>query len=133
MIGHKGLPLANSLFGLLLWVGLGLWLVPLYGAYGMALAVSAAVVATALLAVAELAISDRLSPFTSGFWRSALAAGLFVAALWLAGDVLNAFGQPARAIALLILFWPLLWLALRFGLEPSDKAALGKLAVRLRL
>ena len=133
MIGHKGLPLANSLFGLVLWLGLGLWLVPQYGAYGMALAVSAAVVATALLAVAELAVSDRLSPFTSGFWKSALAAGLFVAALWLAGDVLNAFGQPMRAVTLLLLFWPLLWVALRFGLESSDKAALGKLAVRLRL
>ena len=133
MIGHQGLPLANSLFGLLLWIGLGLWLVPLYGAYGMALAVSAAVVATALLAVAELAVSDRLSPFTSGFWKSAMAAGLFVTALWLVGNALNAFGQPARAVALLIAFWPLLWLALRFGLEPSDKAALGKLAVKLRL
>ena len=99
----------------------------------MALAVSAAVVATALLAVAELAVSDRLSPFTSGFWKSALAAGLFVAALWLAGDVLNAFGKPVRAVALLVLFWPLLWVALRLGLEASDKAALGKLAVKLRL
>ena len=99
----------------------------------MALAVSAAVVATALLAVGELAVSDRLSPFTSGFWKSALAASLFVAALWVAGDVFSEFGKPARAIALLILFWPLLWVALRFGLEPSDKAALGKLAVKLRL
>jgi hypothetical protein len=99
----------------------------------MALAVSVAVVATALLAVAELAISDRLSPFTSGFWKSALAAGLFVGALWVSGDVLNVFGQPVRAVALLILFWPMLWLALRFGLETSDKTALGKLAVKLRL
>ncbi len=133
MIGHPGLPLANSLIGLVLWIGLGLWLVPIYGAYGMALAVSAAVVATALLAVGELAVSDRLSPFTSGFWKSALAASLFVAALWVAGDVFSEFGKPARAIALLILFWPLLWVAVRFGLEPSDKAALGKLAVKLRL
>ena len=133
MIGHQGLPLANSLIGLVLWIGLGLWLVPIYGAYGMALAVSAAVVATALLAVGELAVSDRLSPFTSGFWKSALAASLFVAALWVAGDVFSEFGKPARAIALLILFWPLLWVAVRFGLEPSDKAALGKLAVKLRL
>jgi O-antigen/teichoic acid export membrane protein len=133
MIGHKGLPLVNSVIGMLLWFGLGLWLVPTYGAYGMALAVSAAVIATALLAVAELAISDRLSPFTSGFWKSALAAGLSVSALWAMGAALNALGQPIRAIALLIVFWPILWLALRLGLESSDKAALGKLAVRLRL
>lgn len=133
MIGHKGLPLANSLIGLALWLGLGLWLVPELGAYGMALAVSAAVVVTAFLAVAELAYSDRLSPFTSGFWRAALAATLCIATLWCIGWALTPFGQPARALGLLILFWPLLWLGLKFGLEAEDKAALGKAAIKLRL
>jgi O-antigen/teichoic acid export membrane protein len=133
MIGHNGLPLFNSLTGLALWLGLGLWLVPQYGAYGMALAVSVAVVATALLAVAELAVSDRLSPFTEGFWRAAIAAAFCVAALWAIGGALAPFGQRIRALSLLLLFWPLLWLALRYGLEAADKAALGKLAVKLRL
>jgi O-antigen/teichoic acid export membrane protein len=133
MIGHKGLPLFNSLVGLVLWLGLGLWLVPQYGAYGMALAVSVAVVATALLAVAELVVSDRLSPFTSGFWRAAIAAAVCIAALWGAGELLAPFGQRIRALSLLVLFWPMLWLTLRFGLEAADKAALGKFAVRLRL
>jgi O-antigen/teichoic acid export membrane protein len=133
MIGHKGLPLINSLIGLALWLGLGLWLVPDFGAYGMALAVSAAVVITAFLAVAELVWSDRLSPFTSGFWKALLAAALCVAALWGIGLALSPLGQPMRATGLLILFWPLLWLALRYGLEPEDKIALGKAAVKLRL
>ncbi len=133
MIGHKGLPLANSLFGLALWLGLGLWLVPAMGAYGMALAVAVAVVATALLAVAELAWSDRLSPFTSGFWKAALTASVCIAALWSIGMMLTPYGQPIRAFGLLLLFWPLLWLGLKFGLELEDKAALGKAAVKLRL
>jgi O-antigen/teichoic acid export membrane protein len=133
MIGHKGLPLFNSLVGLVLWLGLGLWLVPQYGAYGMALAVSVAVVATALLAVAELVVSDRLSPFTSGFWRAAISAAICIAALWGAGELLAPFGQRIRALSLLVLFWPMLWLTLRFGLEAADKAALGKFAVRFRL
>ncbi len=133
MIGHRGLPLANSLIGMAIWLLLGLWLVPSMGAYGMALAVSAAVVATALLAVGELRLSDRLSPFTAGFWRAAAAAKLCIIALTLAALLLAPLAQPARAIGLLLLFWPLLWLALRFGLEDSDKAALGKAAVKLRL
>jgi hypothetical protein len=99
----------------------------------MALAVSVAVVVTALLAVAELAISDRLFPFTTGFWRAAIAAGLCVAALWVAGEMLSPLGQPVRALGLLALFWPSLWLSLRFGLDAADKAALGKAAIRLRL
>lgn len=133
MIGHKGLPLFNSLFGLALWIGLGLWLVPDLGAYGMALAVSVAVVATALLAVVELAVSDRLSPFTTGFFKAAIASSLCIAGLWAAGLMLAPLGAPVRAIGLLLLFWPLLWLALKYGLEAEDKAALGKAAVKLRL
>jgi hypothetical protein len=33
----------------------------------------------------------------------------------------------------LLLFWPLLWLGLVYGLADEDKAALGKLGNRLRL
>jgi hypothetical protein len=99
----------------------------------MALAVSAAVVATALLAVAELTVSDRLSPFTKGFWKAASASGLCITALWAAGIALAPLGAPVRATGLLLLFWPLLWMALRFGLEAEDKAALGKAAIKLRL
>jgi O-antigen/teichoic acid export membrane protein len=133
MIGHRGLPLVNSLVGLALWIGLGIWLAPEWGAYGMALAVSVAVVTTALLAVAELAVSDRISPFTTGFWRAAFASALCIMALWAVGEVLVQLGAAVRAIGLLLLFWPLLWLALKFGLEAEDKAALGKAAAKLRL
>jgi hypothetical protein len=38
-----------------------------------------------------------------------------------------------RALSLLVLFWPCLWLTLKFGLLPEDKHGLGKLAARLRL
>ena len=133
MIGHRGLPLVNSLLGLAIWLTLGLWLVPEQGAYGMALAVSIAVVVTALLAVWELGISDRLNPFGAGFWKAAMASGLCIAALWAAGMALMPLGNAMRAAILLLLFWPLLWLALKFGLETDDKAALGKTAAKLRL
>ncbi|MGB5076992.1 MAG: lipopolysaccharide biosynthesis protein [Sphingorhabdus sp.] len=133
MVGHRALPLINSIIGLLLWLVLALWLVPAYGALGMALAVSVAVVITAWIAVVELKVSDRLSPFGPGFWRAAFIGAATIAALWLAGEALAPLGARIRAIGLFALFWPLLWLGLRIGMEPQDKAALGKFGRRLRI
>ena len=133
MVGHRALPLVNSIIGLSIWLMLALWLVPSYGAVGMAISVSAAVVVTAWAAVAELRFSDRLSPFGRGFWRAAAAGLCVLAVLWLAGIALDVFGAPIRATGLFILFWPSLWLGLRYGLDEDDKAALGKFGKRLRL
>lgn len=133
MIGHRGLPLANSLAGLAIWLGLGIWLVPEMGATGMAIAVSAAVVLTALLAIVELYVADRVSPFGHGFLRALFAAAACIALLWGIGELLDPFGQRIRALTLFALFWPTLWLALKWGLLDEDKQGLGKLAVKLRL
>lgn len=133
MIGHRGLPLANSLAGLAIWLGLGIWLVPEMGATGMAIAVSAAVVLTALLAIVELYVADRVSPFGHGFLRALFAAAACIALLWGIGELLDPFGQRIRALTLFALFWPTLWLALKWGLLDEDKQGLGKLAVTLRL
>ena len=133
MVGHRLLPLLNSLIGLALWVVLAMWLVPAYGALGMAIAVSIAVVVTAWAAVAELRISDGLTPFGVGFWRAVVVGSLIIGVLWLAGEALASLGAPIRALGLLGLFWPLLWLGLRYGLDSTDTAALGKFGQRLRL
>lgn len=133
MIGHRGLPLANSLAGLAIWLGLGIWLVPEMGATGMAIAVSAAVVLTALLAIVELYVADRVSPFGHGFLRALFAAAACIALLWGIGELLDPFGQRIRALTLFALFWPTLWLALKWGLLDEDKQGLGKLAVKLQL
>ena len=133
MVSHRALPLLNSVIGLSLWLAIGLYLVPDYGATGMALAVSVAVVITAWVAVIELRLSDRLSPFGSGFWRAALAGTAIVFLLWVGGEVLASAGASARALGLFALFWPLLWLGLKLGLEPHDKLALGKAGLALRL
>ncbi len=99
----------------------------------MAIAVSAAVVLTALLAIAELYWADRVSPFGHGFFRALLAGAGCIALLWGVGELLAPFGQRIRALSLFALFWPCLWLALRWGLLPEDKQGLGGLAVKLRL
>lgn len=133
MVGHKALPLVNSIIGLSIWLMLALWLVPNYGAVGMAMSVSAAVLVTAWAAVAELRFGDRLIPFGRGFWRAGAASLCVLIMLWLAGVVLAGFGAPIRAAGLFVLFWPSLWLGLRYGLDEDDKAALGNFGKRLRL
>ena len=133
MVGHRALPLVNSIIGLSLWLGLGLYLVPAYGAVGMAIAVSVAVVVTAWAAVIELKVSDGISPFGLGFWRAVGLGAAILIMLWLAGEALAPFGETLRAIGLFALFWPMLWAGLKFGLERDDKEALGKLGRRLRL
>ena len=133
MIGHRGLPLINSLAGLAIWLVLGIWLVPDMGATGMAIAVSAAVVLTALLAIIELYWADRVAPFGHGFLRAAVAAAGCIALLWGVGELLALFGQRVRALSLFALFWPCLWLTLRLGMLPEDKQGLGKVAAKLRL
>jgi O-antigen/teichoic acid export membrane protein len=133
MTGHRILPLANSLAGLVIWLALGMWLVPQRGAEGMAMAVSAAVVLTAILAMVELYWVDRISPLGHGFWRALFSAAGCIALLWGLGELLSPFGQPVRALSLLVLFWPALWVTLRIGLLPEDKAGLGSFARKLRL
>jgi O-antigen/teichoic acid export membrane protein len=133
MTGHRGLPLLNSLAGLAIWLALGMWLVPDRGAEGMAIAVSAAVVLTAVLAIVQLYWRDRISPLGHGFWRAALAAAACVALLWGVGEILAPMGQRVRALSLLALFLPCIWVTLKLGLMPEDKQGLGKVARKLRL
>ncbi len=130
MAGHRGLPLLNSLVGALIWAGLAIWLVPRYGAAGMAIAAGTGVVAVAYAATLELKFSDGLSPFDRKLFRG-LGAGL-------AGVVLMALAAwfatgPARFAAVALLWALTSWCALRIGLTRSDREALGGLSRRLRL
>ncbi len=133
MTGHRLLPLVNSLAGLMLWAVIGWWLVPATGATGMAWAVSAGTVLIAWAATVELRLSDGLAAFDGAAGR---ALGVAVAAsglLWALGSALAPLGAAPRAIGLMLLFWPVLWLTLRLALPAADRAGLGKGARRLRL
>lgn len=131
MTGHRILPLVNSLIGLALWAGIGLWLVPAMGATGMAVAVSIGTVAIAWAATVELRLSDGLAAFDAAALKTLAAALIAVALLWGLGAL--PVPAPARALLLFAAFWPLTWGALRWGLPPEDRAALGRTGRRLRL
>lgn len=133
MLGHRALPLLNSL------IGVGIWAITAWamgsddGAEGMAIAVSLGAVAIALAAVIELKISDGLQPFDLPFLRGLIAGGAGFFLLILVGFMFAPLGAPVRAGALLLCFLPLCWLTLKIGLDPVDREALGGFARRTRL
>ena len=129
-IGHRLLPLLNSLLAAAIWATLAWLLVPTSGALGMAVAVAAATLASAYAATLELRISDRLSPFDGKLVRG-LAIGLAGVGLMAAAEA--ATGGPVRFVCVLLLWGGTSWLALRHGLAQADREALGGLSRRLRL
>ena len=130
MIGHRGLPLLNSLIAFLLWAALAFWLVPTMGAMGMAIAVSVAIVASTWAAAVELEISDRLSPFDRKLFQGLAIALVGIGAMAL---VWLYVGGPLRFASNLTLWAATSWLALRYGLTREDRLALGGLSRKLRL
>jgi O-antigen/teichoic acid export membrane protein len=133
MIGHRVLPLLNSALGLVVWVALSLWLVPGHGATGMAIAVGIATVLVAWAAALELRVSDGIAMLDAAAWRALALAVLGVAGLAAIGLALAPAGAQVRAFGLFLLFWPMLWLVLRFGLSEADRIALGGFARRIGL
>jgi O-antigen/teichoic acid export membrane protein len=130
MIGHRALPLLNSVIAIALWIALAAWLTPVYGALGMAIAIGAATIASTYAATIQLQISDGLTPFDRKLFQ-ALALALAGCALMALAE--QALHGPARFAACAALWAATSWLTLRYGLTRDDRLALGGLARRLRL
>ena len=130
MIGHRILPLVNSFIAIALWIGLALWLVPLYGPFGMAIAIGCATIASTYAATIELQLSDGLSPFDRKLVQALALALAGVALMALAERLLHG---PARFAACALIWAATSWLTLRYGLTREDRLALGGLSRRLRL
>jgi len=130
MIGHRALPLLNSAIAIALWAVLAAWLVPRDGAWGMAIAVSVAILVSTYAAAVELRISDRLSPFDRKLFQGLGIAlgGVALMALWS-----SQAGGPLRFAGNMMVWTATSWLALRYGLTREDRLALGGLSRRLRL
>ena len=76
-----------------------------------------------------------MAGFLASMWEVGLSAVLPVAVALILFFVSarGPLAAPIRATGLFLLFWPSLWLGLRYGLDEDDKAALGKFGKRLRL
>ncbi|MCH8202332.1 MAG: oligosaccharide flippase family protein [Proteobacteria bacterium] len=126
MMAGRLLPLFNGLAGLTTLFVLQYWLTPEYGAVGAAVAAAAGLNVTAILSLGESWIFFRLQPYRLSLLRplavssgAALIAGLVlpqIAKLGAAASVVA--GVVAVALSLLVL--------VRWGFEPRDVAALGR-------
>jgi O-antigen/teichoic acid export membrane protein len=130
MTGHRVLPLVNSLVGVASWAILSLWLVPRYGAPGMAAAVGFATVAIAYMATLELQLTERLSPFDRKLF---LGLGVALAGVGLMALAADATRGPVRFACVTSLWALASWSAVRLGLVRGDREALGAVARKLRL
>lgn len=133
VIGHRMLPLINSLVGLILLAPLIYWLTPLYGGLGMAIAVTIATNCVAYANLIQLHFTHDLNPFHAPFGIS-LIVGLLGGGAMFAVHETGLQLSPAAATIATIAATPLiLWLCLRFGLVHKDRTVLGKVGRRLRL
>lgn len=130
MTGHRGLPLLNSLAGILLWAAAAVLLVPRYGALGMAIAVALATIVIAYAAALELRLGEGISAVDGKLARG-LGIALFGVALMALAESMTS--GPARFAAVLALWATASWCTLRFGLMREDREALGGFARKLRL
>jgi O-antigen/teichoic acid export membrane protein len=130
MIGHRALPLLNAFIAVAIWVLLTIWLVPLYGPLGMAVAIGAATIASTYAATIQLRVSDGLTPFDYKLFQ---ALGLALAGCALMGLAESVLHGPARFAACALLWAGTSWLTLRYGLTRDDRLALGGLSRTLRL
>lgn len=130
MIGHRILPLLNSLAGVGIWVALAVLLVPGYGATGMAIGVGAGILVTSYAATIELRISDGLTPFDRKLFQ---ALGITSVGLLLMAGAEYVADGPARFVSVTLLWAATTWLGMRYGLTREDREALGGLSRRLGL
>jgi O-antigen/teichoic acid export membrane protein len=130
MIGHRILPLLNSLIAFALWGVLAWLLIPLYGGMGMAIAVGVATIASTYAATVELQLSDGLTPLDRRLVAGLAVALAGVGCMWVATQFAHG---PLRFVLILSLWALTSRFALRHGLTRDDRLALGGLAGPLRL
>ena len=130
MIGHRALPLLNSIIAVIAWIALALWLTPTQGAFGMAIAVSAAIILSTYAAALELGISDRLWPFDRKLLQALAIASVGIGAMAL---VEYLTGGPIRFASNMAIWAITSWFTLRYGLTREDRLAFGRLSRQLRL
>ncbi|WP_262691299.1 lipopolysaccharide biosynthesis protein [Kordiimonas aestuarii] len=127
MLGHRLLPAINGLMGLAALLGLGVWLIPVHGVTGAAVAAAVGLNITAFLALLEGHFLFRLWPYDRHMLRPLVVSVLTTGALMALVPASAAWPAPVgfgAAIAGLALSAVIL---VRLGLSHEDAEALGKL------
>lgn len=133
VIGRRVLPVINAFVAFVAAALVLALLAHVVPGMAVAFAVATGQVVVAGLSIGQLAREEGLRAFGRAFWPPfALAAGLSLAML---GTGLVLWRSPPwiSGLAILALWPPMLWIALRFGLSVADKAALGAFGRKFRL
>ncbi|MFC3051362.1 lipopolysaccharide biosynthesis protein [Kordiimonas pumila] len=130
MLGHRLLPPANGMAGLIVMLALGFHLIPLYGVTGAAIAAACGLNTTAGLSLIQAKFLFGLTPYNRQMLRP-MAAAILLSGILLALVPYSFQWQPPYGIvtALFLLLVGLVGI-IRFGLAPEDAAALGKIGKR---
>lgn len=126
MLGHRLLPPANGLLGLMVFVWLGWMLIPIYGVTGAAIAAATGLNITAYLAFFQTAFLFKLFPYTRETLKPAIisltSAALMVSLALFGPRFPSPVGLTTAIIGLIVA----LLVLVRFGLKTEDVNALGK-------
>lgn len=127
VLGHRFLPPLNGLLGLATLLGLGLWLIPLYGVTGAAVAAASGLNVTALMAFIQSAMLFRLWPYDGHMVRPLLTSLILSGAVLALVPASSHWPAPFGIVAALIGLLISVALLIRYGLSDEDADALGKL------
>jgi O-antigen/teichoic acid export membrane protein len=133
VISHRGLPVLNSILGLISASVVVLILFPLYEAKGVALGVAAGQLVIASLSVWQLYRGNRMHAFDRSFVRIIISALSACFMIVLTGHLTAATSPLIQGIMILFIYLSAMWLSVRLALPEHDRHALGKLGRRLRL
>ena len=120
MTGHPGVNLVNSIVAVLLYVGLGVIIVPAHGALGMAAVDAIVTVGINAARVIEARILVGIHPFGLSLLKPISATAVAVAVL--AGSVAAlGSGAGARVVGVVLAGLVYVGVLLRLGLDPEDQ------------
>ena len=120
MTGHPGVNLVNSIVAVLLYVGLGVIIVPAHGALGMAAVDAIVTVGVNAVRVIEARILVGIHPFGVSLLKPVLATVLAVVVLAGSVAVLGS-GTAARAVGMVMAGLVYVGVLLRLGLDPEEQ------------
>jgi O-antigen/teichoic acid export membrane protein len=130
MTGRAGLNLIDSVAAVLAYVGLGLWLVPEYGAVGMAVVDGVVTAGVNVVRVVQAKVLIGVQPFGRSFVKPVVAS-LALAAALVVGRALLPKGM-VFAVALLVAAALVYLLALRLqGIDAEERMVYERIRKRL--
>ncbi len=131
VISHRGLPVLNSVIGLVSALVVLYFVFPEYESSGLALAVAIGQAVMISLPAAQLVMREKLVPFDGSFSRMLIGALASCVIIYFAGALTASFSPFIKGPVVGIAYAATLWLALRFALPKKDRLALGKVGRKL--